>query len=86
MNRRSGVKMFLSIITAPKGNAGWTPPKIREFSVVWIFILQIFYASFIQEINYGSANTYGLVNVHILIIGNADRRGEMVNKWQDIAY
>ncbi len=38
---------------------GEPPQKIREFSVVWILILQIFSASFIQEINYGSANTYG---------------------------
>ncbi len=53
-------KMFLSAITPPMGNARWTPQKIRKFSKVWIFILQIWSASPIQEINYGSANTNGL--------------------------
>jgi hypothetical protein len=39
----------------------------------------------IQEINYGSSNTIGFVNVHILY-GKADGRDEMVKKLQDIAY
>ncbi len=51
----------------PIGIAKWTPPKIRKFSVVWIFILQICSASPIQETNDGSSNIYGFVNVHILL-------------------
>ena len=51
MNRRSGVKMFLSVITTPIGNARWTAQKIREISIDWIFILQICSATPIQDIN-----------------------------------
>ncbi len=50
-NRQSGTKLFLSAITPPIGDARWTPHKIRKFSVVWIFILQICSATPIQEIN-----------------------------------
>ncbi len=79
--------MFLSAITPPIGNARWTPQKIRKFSVVWIFILQIWSASPIQEINYGSANTNGFVNVHILNRQSGpEGPHEMVKKWQNVAY
>ncbi len=54
--------MSLSVITPPIGNARWTPQKIRKFSVVWIFILQIWRNKHV------CTNTIGIVNVHILNI------------------
>ncbi len=72
--------MFLSAITPRIGNARRTPQKIRKFSVSLIFILQICYTSPIQEINFGSASTYGFVNVHILN-RQSWPRVEMVKKW-----
>jgi len=51
MNRRSGVKMFLSVITAPIVLAQLIDILIRRFYVNRIFILQIRSAMPIQDIN-----------------------------------
>ncbi len=64
---------------------GEPPQQIRKISVVWIFILRIWSALPIQEINYGSANTIGFVNVYILN-RQSWSKGEMVKIWQDIAF
>jgi hypothetical protein len=51
MNRRSGVKMFLSVITAPIVLAQLIDILIRRCNVNQIFILQIRSAMPIQDIN-----------------------------------
>jgi hypothetical protein len=51
MNRRSGVKMFLSVITVPIVLAQLIDILIRRSYVNRIFILQIRSAMLIQNIN-----------------------------------
>ncbi len=48
--------------------------------------MQIWSALAIQEINYGSSNTNGIVNVHIMNRQSGWKGVEMVKKWQDIAF
>ncbi len=67
-------------------DARWGEPlKNPQTLIVRVFILQIWSALPIQEINYGSANTIGFVNVHILN-RQSRSKGKMVKKWQGIAY
>jgi hypothetical protein len=76
MNRRSGVKMFLSVITAPIELAQLIDFLIRRCHVKRTFILQIRSATPIQDMNTSapicwrwrviSATTNGAVNIHIL--------------------
>jgi hypothetical protein len=76
MNRRSGVKIFLSVITAPIELAQLIDFLIRRCHVKRIFILQIRSATPIQDMNTSapicwrwrviSATTNGAVNIHIL--------------------
>ncbi len=75
-NRGSGVKLFLSVITAPIVLAQLIHFLIRRCHINRIFILQIRSATPIQDMNMSSpiywrwrvisANTTGAVNVHIV--------------------
>ena len=67
MNRRSGVKMFLSVITAPIVLAQQIDILIRQCNVNQIFILQIRSAMPIYYLGYKHvrANTIGGVKCHI---------------------
>jgi hypothetical protein len=65
-------KMFLSAITPPICNAWCTPPPPKKKNPQILSCLNIHPANFFRlaysRNNYGFANTYGFVNVHILTL------------------